>query len=177
MFAGSVTWLQNSGIGGMLPLLNAVCQKYRSAMLTQPKTPLGVECMLLISGQLLENGAAAVALVLCTGVDPMVMMTQRLMLEQVGHQVVSVSAEKELEKACATHPFDVAVIGHGMSSQAKPRVLTLVRKHCPAAAILELYAQYTDRSLPEADAWLPMPVGPEEFIDVVNSLANKRTAG
>lgn len=116
------------------------------------------------------------ALVLCTGIDPTVMMTQRLLLERVGHQVVSVLNDKELENACTEHRFDVAVIGQNMSSNAKPRVLTLIRKHCPGVVILELYAQYNDRALADADAWLPMPVGPQQFIDAVNSLAKKRAA-
>lgn len=117
------------------------------------------------------------ALVLCTGVNPAVMTTRRLLLERAGHQVVSVGTEKELEKACTEQSFDVAVIGHEMSVKAKPRVLVLVRKHCPAAAILELYPQYGERALADVDAWLPMPVGPQKFIDAVNSLANKRVAG
>jgi hypothetical protein len=117
------------------------------------------------------------ALVLCTGIDQTVMMTQRLMLERIGHQVFSAVSEQELEKACIQHRFHVAVIGQNLSSKAKPRVLTLVRKHCPSAAILELYPQYGDRALADADAWLPMPLGPQEFIDVVNSLAGKRAAG
>lgn len=104
-------------------------------------------------------------------------MTQRLMLERVGHQVVSALSEQELEKACSEHGFDVAVIGHGMSAKAKPRVLRLVRQHCPAAAILELHPQYTDPALADADAWLPMPIAPQEFLDAVNSLANKRAVG
>ena len=113
------------------------------------------------------------ALVLCTGVDPTVMKTQQLMLEQAGHQVISVLTEKDLEKACIENRFDVAVIGHGMSSKAKPRVSALVRQHCPDVAILELHAQYADRTLADADAWLAMPFGPPEFVDAVNSLANK----
>jgi CheY-like chemotaxis protein len=117
-----------------------------------------------------------VALVLCTSIDPTVMTTQRLMLERVGHQVICALSEQELEKACSVHRFDVAVIGYSLSAKAKPRVLRLVRKHCAAAAVLELYPQYSDRALADADAWLAMPTAPQEFIDAVNSLAKKSLA-
>jgi hypothetical protein len=41
-----------------------------------------------------------VALVLCTGIDPVLMETRKLILERSGHKVMSATAEPELENAC-----------------------------------------------------------------------------
>jgi CheY-like chemotaxis protein len=71
------------------------------------------------------------ALVLCTGIDPILMETRQLILEQAGHQVVSVVDERELEKACGEHRFDVVIIGQSLSPRMKPVSLKLVREHCP----------------------------------------------
>jgi CheY-like chemotaxis protein len=113
------------------------------------------------------------ALVLCTGIDPALMATRQLILERAGHQVLSASTEKELEKACREHRFDVAVLGEMMPLKVKPRVFRLIREHCASAAILELYPHYGQQILPEADAALTMPTEhPQEFADAVNALAN-----
>ncbi|HEY1527554.1 MAG TPA: hypothetical protein VGH51_15080 [Candidatus Angelobacter sp.] len=111
------------------------------------------------------------ALVLCTGVDPVLMKTRQLILENAGHTVVSASDEHEIKAACSKQKFDVAVIGENMPTKMKARMLELVRGHSPAARILELYPLYASRTLQDADAWLEMPTDrPEELPDAVNSL-------
>jgi DNA-binding NtrC family response regulator len=118
---------------------------------------------------------SALAIVLCTGIDPILMQTRQLILERAGHQVVSAVDERELESACSKHQVDVVVIGQSLSPRMKPRILKLVRENCPSAAILEIHAPYGERTLAEADAWLAMPTEhPQEFVDIVNSLARKR---
>jgi hypothetical protein len=52
------------------------------------------------------------ALVLCTGVDPHLMETRRLILESAGHRVIFAKTEPELDRECSQHQFDVGVIGH-----------------------------------------------------------------
>jgi len=111
------------------------------------------------------------AVVLCTGVDPVLMKTRQLILENAGHTVVPASGEHEIKAICGEHKFDVAVIGQSISPKAKARVLDLVREHCPGARILELTRPYASKALQDADAWLEMPSEPEELVEAVSSLA------
>jgi CheY-like chemotaxis protein len=122
----------------------------------------------------MRNGAVAVALVLCTGIDPVLMETRRLILERAGHRVIFATSEKELQKACTEQGCDVAVIGQTLSANIKLRILRLLRQHCPSAAVLELHPQYADRALNDADGWLAMPTDhPRELADAVDSLVRK----
>jgi CheY-like chemotaxis protein len=114
------------------------------------------------------------ALVLCTGVDPVLMKTRQLILENAGHTVVAASDEHEIKAICGRQKFDVAVIGQNTSSKTKARVLDLVREHCPKARILELTRPYAGKALEGADAWLEMPSEPDELSKAVNSLAPAR---
>jgi len=112
------------------------------------------------------------ALVLCTGQDPAVMETRQLILEKSGHTVVLAKDEREIEKACQTHPFDVVVIGQNTTPPVKARIFRIARAICPGTKILELHRPFSDKALPKADAWLVMPTdAPEELAKVVTSLA------
>ena len=112
------------------------------------------------------------ALVLCTGVDKALLQSRRLILERAGHTVVSAADEKTLATVCQKHSFDVAVIGQTVSRNMKDRFAAVVRQHCPAAKILELYPLYTEKVLADADAWLSVPVDvPKELADRVDELA------
>lgn len=110
------------------------------------------------------------ARVLCTGVDPVLMKTRQLILENAGHTVVPAMDEQEIKAACSKQKFDVAVIGQSIASRTKARALELVKEYCPAAKVLELYLPYGARTLKNADAWLEMPADPEELVNAVNSL-------
>lgn len=115
------------------------------------------------------------ALVLCTGVDPVLMRTRQLLLENAGHTVVPAADEQEIKAVCSKQKVDVAVIAQNMSPKVKARVAELVREHCPAARILELYPPFASGALEDADAWLEMPAdAPEELVDAVNSLASRK---
>ena len=113
------------------------------------------------------------ALVLCTGSDPVLMETRRLILEKAGHTVVAVSDERALMAACEQYKFDVAVIGQNVSPKIKRRALMLVRKNCPSVKVLELHHNYAPRALDNADAWLEVPMDmPGELADRVTQLAS-----
>jgi len=115
-------------------------------------------------------------LVLCTGVDPVLLKTRQLILESAGHTVVPASDEREIKIICSKQKFDVAVIGQSIPPRIKARAMELVKEHCPEAKILELCAPYGTRTLENADAWLEMPSDqPELLVALVNRLADKKT--
>ena len=111
------------------------------------------------------------ALVLCTGVDPVLLRTRQLILENAGHTVAPASGEHEIRAVCSKQKIDVAVIGQNIPPTVKARMVELVREYCPGAGILELCPQYASKTLKDADAWLEMPADPEELVNAVNSLA------
>ena len=114
------------------------------------------------------------ALVLCTGIDAVLITTRQLILEQAGHQVVTATHEFAITAACQEHKFDVAVIGQAVSARAKQRILALIRKHCGSAKILELYRFNTGKILEDADSWLEVPADvPQELAARVTTLATE----
>ena len=114
------------------------------------------------------------ALVLCTGVDQGLLATRKLILEQAGHSVVTAMSEREVQSVCAQNPFKVAVIGQSLSQPHKVRIFDLIREHCPAAKVLELYPPYLGKSLLKADDWLQVPLDvPPELGERVTRLAGQ----
>ncbi|MGC2695294.1 MAG: hypothetical protein WA738_05830 [Candidatus Angelobacter sp.] len=129
-------------------------------------------------GPSLTNKGAPVSLVLCTGVNPVLMETRKLILQRAGHTVITAINERELDAACTTHGFDVAVIGQTVSSKMKKAIALLIRKQCPSAKIVELYPLYQSKVLEDADAWLEVPIDiPDELAQVVNELTRKTRFG
>lgn len=118
------------------------------------------------------------ALVLCTGIDPMLLKTRKLILEQAGHTVITAKNQQELTDACNQHQFDVAVIGQSVSSNMKRIIAALVRKQCPSAKILELHPQYQGKSVKDADSWLETPADvPRALSQRVTELAEEKRRG
>lgn len=112
------------------------------------------------------------ARVLCTGVDPALLQTRRMLLEQAGHEVVTARTEEDVRRLCATQTFDVAVIGQTLVAPEKERILRAVREMCPSAKLLELYQPHRGRMLRDADAWLLVPAAvPHDFVERVTLLA------
>ncbi len=113
------------------------------------------------------------ALVLCTGVNPALVRTRQLLLEQAGHTVVPAMDEPTVMTACQNNQFHVAVIGQTISPKFKRRVLQLVRQYCLSTKVLELYASTTGRILDDADSWLEVPADvPEELLQRVEALSS-----
>ncbi len=114
------------------------------------------------------------ALVLCTGIDQSLLATRRLILEQAGHTVVTANNTKQVAEACSKHNFNVAVIGQTISRSEKRRLARLVRQHCATTMILELYAPATGKAIPDANAWLVVPIDvPPDLTRVVSDLAGE----
>jgi hypothetical protein len=117
------------------------------------------------------------ALVLCTGSDPTLLETRRMILERAGHIVVHAMNEREVILACKSHSFEVAVIGQSISPDSKRGIARLVRHNCPSARILELFSPHYGKTLEDADSWLEVPTFvPKELGDVVTRLAENGSA-
>lgn len=114
------------------------------------------------------------ALVLCSGIDPALMETRKLILEHAGHKVVTAMDESSVTAACQEHRFEVAVIDQAGSSGAKRQIMQMIRKQCPSAKVLELYRYSMGKVLEDADSWLEVPADvPQELAERVTSLAAK----
>ena len=112
------------------------------------------------------------ALVLCTGVDPILLETRRLLLERAGHAVTTIRDERELTAACQKTHFEVAVIGQGVTPKMKRVIASRIREHCPSARILELYSPHQGKSLDDADSWMEVPADlPGQLAQRVSELA------
>jgi hypothetical protein len=121
------------------------------------------------------NVERRVALILCTGIDPGLLETRRIILERAGHTVIMATDERELVAACEANPFDVAVIGQTVSPRMKRAIASLIRKRCRSARILELYPLYQGKALEDADSWLEVPAEiPHELAERVNQLVKDR---
>lgn len=116
------------------------------------------------------------ARVVCTGIDPQLMETRKMILERAGHDVILAKNEPELLAACESRDIDVAVIGQALSPKIKKVIAATVRRFCPAARILELYAIHHGKSIEDADSWLEVPADvPQDLAERVDDLARKST--
>lgn len=93
-------------------------------------------------------------LVLCTGVDQVLIQTRKQILEDAGHTVIAARDGREVVTACEGHPFNVAVIGQAVSPRMKRHIAALIRQHCPPVKLLEMYEPHEGRALPDADDWM-----------------------
>jgi hypothetical protein len=117
---------------------------------------------------------SAVALVLCTGINPALQITRKMILEHAGHAVVTVGTEDEIRQACQQKAFDVVVIGQAVSLKYKDQTFEIIRECCASAKILELYTLSTGRTLADADDWLQVPLDvPPHLSDRVTELATR----
>ena len=116
-----------------------------------------------------------VANVLCTGIDRALLETRKMVLEHAGHSVTPVTTEIELQQACETTTFDVAVIGQSVSRLSKRHVFALIKQYCPSAKVLELYSHNAHAELEEADASLCVPSDiPHDLVERVEQLVPKK---
>ncbi len=115
------------------------------------------------------------AFVLCTGVDQVLLATRRMMLERGGHRVLIATDEAEIQTACDSVTFDVAVIGQHVSNSGKQSMFEAIRRACPSAKILELYSLHGQPALTTADDWLALPNDvPHELVERVTALVNSK---
>lgn len=112
------------------------------------------------------------AVVLCTGVDPDLLETRKLILEQAGHKVVVATSLCDIETACRKWHFNVAVLGQTLSRESKKSAAFIVRKYCHPTKILELFQAHHGKVLEDADSWLEVPADvPQDLSERVTELS------
>ena len=115
------------------------------------------------------------AVVLCTGVDQILIEARKQLLEQAGHTVFDARDGRAVVAACAAQQFEVAVIGQAVSPRIKRHIAALIRQHCPAAKLLEMYEPHQGRAIPDADDWMDtFPQNPGELTARVERLVGEQ---
>lgn len=71
------------------------------------------------------------AVVLCTGVEAVLLITRKLMLEKAGYIVVVAVTKLAIIEACQQHAFHVAVVGQEDTPEKKNSVFSLIRRWLP----------------------------------------------
>jgi hypothetical protein len=114
--------------------------------------------------------APASADILCIGIDSAAMLTRILILERAGHNVTQARDLRQVQSACETIGFHIAILGQSLNASEKKRIADVVLKHCTATKILELHSGIAPE-LPQADAHLQVTaIEPQGLIDAVNAL-------
>lgn len=112
--------------------------------------------------------------VLCTGVQPALLHTRKLILEKAGHTVVTAQSDAEVAAACRQFKFNVAVIGQAVDGGVKRNWVRLIRWFFPSIKVVEVYGKSVGIALKDADEWLEVPVNPIELVECVAALAGER---
>lgn len=113
------------------------------------------------------------ATVLCTGVQPALTQTRKMILESRGHIAVTAHSAAEIVAACHDFRFDVTVIGQCPNARLKRDWLALIRRHCFSVRVIEVYMTSAGRALQDADEWLESPVDPARLSERVSNLASR----
>jgi DNA-binding NarL/FixJ family response regulator len=113
-----------------------------------------------------------VAVVLCTGVDPLLLETRKLILEQAGHIVIEATNSREAIAICNKQHVDIVLLCQTLLPEGKQAMVLAVRQHCPASKILELYHPHHGKALDDADEWMEVPPSvPQDLAKCVEQLA------
>ena len=108
--------------------------------------------------------------ILCIGIDSASMRTRLLILERAGHTVTQARDLRQVQAACETISFSVAILGQSLNANEKMRVSDVVLKSCKSAKILELHTGIAP-DLPHANEHLQAnAIEPQDLIDAVNAL-------
>ena len=112
----------------------------------------------------------SVAVVLCTGVDPLLLETRKLILERAGHIVIEATNAREATAVCSKQHVDIVLLCQTLLPEGKREMVLAVRQYCPASKILELYQSHHGKVLHDADEWMEVP--PAVPQDLAKCVAN-----
>jgi|SRR6185437_6624516 DNA-binding response OmpR family regulator len=111
--------------------------------------------------------------ILNVGFDSALLTTRRIMLEGAGHRVEQARDLLQVIAACERTSFNVVILGNSLIPNEKLRVADVVRRQCDGVRLLELHNGVRP-DLRDADAHLQaLEAGPEELLQVVESLLKK----
>ena len=115
------------------------------------------------------------AVVLCTGVDPLLLETRKLILEQAGHTVFEATNAREALAICREQRVDIVLLCQTLLPEGKRAMVVAVRRHCPSAKILELYHSHQGKVLNDVDEWMEVPPGvPQDLAKRVEEVAKQQ---
>jgi len=108
-----------------------------------------------------------VAHIICIANPDAVMETRRLILQRAGHEIHAVHNLKEMERACQTQQYDLAILADALPDMEKMRIADVIRKACPALRVLELHTGLVP-TVSDADAQLQVSASrPEGLVEAV----------
>lgn len=106
--------------------------------------------------------------ILSISYEPALLSTRRLLLEQLGYEVISAEGFIEACEACElndTH-FDLVILGHSISPKDKAKIITHIKRSCDAPIL----ALLRPNEAPVAGATQSIGTAPELFMDVVRAM-------
>jgi DNA-binding NtrC family response regulator len=113
-----------------------------------------------------------VAVVLCTGVDSLLLETRKLILQRAGHTIFEARNPRDARAICKQQSIDIVILCQTLQPEGKKAMVQAVRQHCPAAKILELYHSHHGKALNNCDEWMEVPPGvPQDLARCVGQLA------
>jgi CheY-like chemotaxis protein len=106
--------------------------------------------------------------ILSISYEPALLYTRRLLLEQMGYDVISADGFTEAWEACEAKnaQFDLVILGHSVSPKDKERLVAHIKRFCDAPILALLRANES----PVSGATQSVGTAPETFIDVVRAM-------
>ncbi len=114
--------------------------------------------------------------ILCISANDAILQTRKLLLEKNGYQVIPALNFREVEEACRTGKFDLALIGQDIEAKPKKALGFKIRELCPKVSILEMC-----RYSPEIEgAAFTVSDSPEDLLAIISEVLSgsyKQRAG
>jgi DNA-binding response OmpR family regulator len=106
--------------------------------------------------------------ILSVSYEPALLSTRRLLLEQLGYEVISAEGFTEAWEACEANnaQFDLVILGHTVSPKDKQRIIAHIKRFCDAPIL----ALLRPNESPVSGATQSVSTAPETFIDVVRAM-------
>jgi DNA-binding response OmpR family regulator len=106
--------------------------------------------------------------ILSISYEPSLLSTRRLLLEQMGYEVISAEGFTEACEARGVNDarFDLVILGHSVSPKDKEKMIAHIKRFCGAPIL----ALLRPNEAPVAGATQSVGTPPEMFMDVVRAM-------
>lgn len=123
---------------------------------------------------LLHLGAGTLmARILSVSYDISLLESRRLILESIGHEVVSALSFFEALKACQSQKdFDLFILGHSISREDKEALVSAFRAHCPGIVV----ALKRPGEAPVQGADFEIEPAPDGIVNVITQIVSRKKA-